>query len=369
MFSRCSHRPGNALRGRSFLHCILRILYVLLLQAALIACALEPERTDQENCITRAVYADGRLWLLTEAGTLSSIAEGNSRRIGETLAELALDLCTQNGQPVVLTCKREGCDAWTLRRREQGRWSTQATIPARGDAWAGLSCTDSSATLVSRSRVIRRTASDNVETILSEPLPPGVVTSIFATPDSVFVGINAGEWGGGLRRIDLKTGSVEKIERNASGDLCGGPLNTACDPVNGIAAALWNPRCIVAAIGLVHFAPHGRIVEVCGDEVRRLYFKPYSDAKSDARTGDGDEPFRTAAFFGLARSGDDLWAAATDGVYRIDAKAVVHPMPLPAFHASGGIYVSFALPQVVLVLTDIYSRQAVGGRAPMIVPR
>lgn len=31
--------------------------------------------------------------------------------------------------------------------------------------------------------------------------------------------------------------------------------------------------CLVAAIGLVHFSAHGRLVEVCGNRIRRLYFK------------------------------------------------------------------------------------------------
>ena len=36
-----------------------------------------------------------------------------------------------------------------------------------------------------------------------------------------------------------------------------------------------------AAIGLVHFFPHGRIVEVCGNEVKRLYFEPYQQEGFD----------------------------------------------------------------------------------------
>jgi len=35
---------------------------------------------------------------------------------------------------------------------------------------------------------------------------------------------------------------VSAIERNTSGELCGGPLNTECDPVNGIAAEPQKPE-------------------------------------------------------------------------------------------------------------------------------
>src|SRR6185437_3906330 len=98
---------------------------------------------------------------------------------------------------------------------------------------------------------------------------------IFATASDVFVGLNEGEWGGGLRRIHRQTGDVIVVQRNASGELCGGPLNTDCDPVNGIISDPWAEDCVVLSIGLVHFAPHGRIDEVCGDRVKRLYFKYY----------------------------------------------------------------------------------------------
>lgn len=79
-----------------------------------------------------------------------------------------------------------------------------------------------------------------------------------------------GRWAAKYRR---RTGKVTVIEKNSTGDLCGGPLNASCDPVNGIADEPWRPDCVAIAIGLVHFSPHGRIVEVCRDEVRRVYFK------------------------------------------------------------------------------------------------
>src|SRR5882757_5832348 len=49
----------------------------------------------------------------------------------------------------------------------------------------------------------------------------GMVTSIHVAGDRVFAGINAGEWGGGLRRIDRKTGKVSVIEKT-NGDSVGG---------------------------------------------------------------------------------------------------------------------------------------------------
>src|SRR5262249_30467930 len=152
---------------------------------------------------------------------------------------------------------------------------------------------------------------------------PGVV-SVHARADVLFVGFNAGEWGGGLVRIDRRDGKVRKISSIASGDVCGGPLDARCHPVNGIVDEPWDPACVVVTIGLEHMMTHGRIVEVCGNTVKRLYVTPlHVDPRIDAylqSKSRGGEPLSTVAFYGLQRVGDALWAAGNDGLYRIDQR-------------------------------------------------
>src|SRR5262249_42616145 len=150
---------------------------------------------------------------------------------------------------------------------------------------------------------------------------------------------------------------------------CSGPLDKACDPVNGIASEPWRPGCVVAAIGLVHFFPHGRLVEVCGNMVRRLFFRPLHDdpAKPSDRTD--EEPFVTEAFFGLARDGETIWAVGLEGLYTVTASGTRRVQPMPAFQRVGGFVVSFAVPHLVLVLTDINSHRSLSGSVPMLVPR
>jgi len=48
---------------------------------------------------------------------------------------------------------------------------------------------------------------------------------------SIYVGVNRGEWGGGLQRVDVQTGVVTNVERRDTKDLRGGPLTSDCDPV------------------------------------------------------------------------------------------------------------------------------------------
>jgi hypothetical protein len=187
------------------------------------------------------------------------------------------------------------------------------------------------------------------------------------TPGHLFVGLNSGEWGGGLIRIDRKSGGVETIERNATGDLCGGPLNTACDPVHGIAVIPWKPDCVAAAVGLVHMLGHGRIVEICREKVERMFVQAsdrHADAPEAAVGGYGSVPF-----FGLAAAGETLLAAGHDGLYRLGPAGLVEHRPWPRFEEIDGLLVSFALPDVVLVITTINRRASLGGAAPLLVTR
>src|SRR5262249_30659008 len=140
------------------------------------------------------------------------------------------------------------------------------------------------------------------------------------------------------------------------------PLNAACDPVNGIARLPWQPDCIAIAIGLVHFVPHGRITKICGTVVESLYSKPLKGDPTVAVVGD-------EAFFGLTQRGDVLWSVGIDGLYKIGAAAAVQSIPMPEFNEYDGVWVSFAQPELVLVLTNINQRRSISGAVPLLVPR
>ena len=225
-------------------------------------------------------------------------------------------------------------------------------------------------TLLTSRRLIGVGKDSTLHTVnLSGKLHPGLVSASLDDGSDFFVAINAGEWGGGIQRIRKDTGEVAAVEKNANGELCGGPLNSDCDPVNGIAAEPWNPNCLAAAVGLVHMMAHGTIVEVCGDKIRSLYTKPYPSNMWAGRLKGRTPPRETVAFFGLTSSGGSLWAVGVDGLYRIDQSGAATFTPLPRFRTIGGIDVSFDNPQVVLVMTSANERHSVSGRVPMLVPR
>jgi hypothetical protein len=334
--------------------------------------AVQPRRPGQENFLTRAISVDGRLWLLSDAGELSSIVEGADTRISAFLPEPALDICARNGHIEALTCTQPGCKAWTLRRWADERWSVTTSLASADDDFLALDCAATTTVLTSR-RIVDVTGAGETSVALSEKLEKsgnlGVISAL-VTADQIFVGLNRGEWGGGLRRIDRRTGKLTVVESNVSGDLCGGPLNTACDPVNGIAPEPWKPGCVAAAIGLVHFWPRGRIVEFCGDRVRSIYVKAFDSSRSQPRSQvQTGEPFETVAFFGLAQGKDGLWASGIDGVYQLKGEDAVQFFPLPRFKTLGDIGVSFDSPGVILVLTSVNSRLSISENVPMLVPR
>jgi hypothetical protein len=328
--------------------------------------ANEPKRSDQQSFLTRAVFADGRLWVLSDAGELSSIGDRQDARVAEPLTQPVLELCVRNGQPAVIA-GADDANRWTLLVRSGATWVVAAQIESGGDRLLAMDCAGNQVTLLTTRRLIDVDNKGQRAISLAGELGSGLVSSIYRTPQQFFVGLNAGEWGGGLRRIDRRSGVVTVIERNSSGDLCGGPLNTDCDPVTGIVAAPGKSDCIVAAIGLVHFIPRGRVVEVCGDQVRPLYFKPYGE--NPPGKNPRDQPLSTVAFFSLALKDGTLWAMGIDGVYAITAAGNARVVPLPQFKEVGGIRVSFDMPDFVLVLTNVNQRRSISGAVPLLVPR
>jgi hypothetical protein len=62
-------------------------------------------------------------------------------------------------------------------------------------------------------------------------------------------------------------------------------------------------------------------------------------------------------------------AVGLDGLYRLSEDGAALFTPLPKFENVGNIRVSFALPGVVLLLTEANERHSISGSVPMLVPR
>jgi hypothetical protein len=354
--------------GRALTLAVGAIISVVAVAACSKASAPAAETEGQMHAISRAVFADDHLWLLQDDGSLASLKPDDSAARSVKAPGKVVQICKSSGRLVGLI---EGQGKWSLQAHSGNAWNEIVSVPTQDDTFVALDCDDGAGpiTIVTNRRLVEirdgRAKSVSLRQPLKEPL---VMGTTLGTTDAIWVGFNVGEWGGGLRRISRSDGTVQTVERNRSGELCGGPLNAACDPVNGIITAPWNPACVVAAIGLVHMMSHGRIVEVCGSNVRRLYYKAL-DPQPPRNKLDEGEPASTVAFFGLTRSGNRWWAIGIDGLYGFDGAHQPEFRPLPKFENRAGYSVSFAVPGIALVLTDVNQRRSMSGSVPIMAAR
>jgi hypothetical protein len=82
-----------------------------------------------------------------------------------------------------------------------------------------------------------------------------------------------------------------------------------------------------------------------------------------------DDRGRTTAFSALVRTNGALWVAGSDGIYRLRKRDAVEYVPLPDFKKIDGIEVSFDLPDVIVLMTEIDPCEMCSGSEPMVVAR
>lgn len=358
---------------RSLLHVVLGMTCL----APLFSCArdapwdhghavqLQPARPGQEDSLRRATYLSETLWLLNDAGELWSLRMDQGAPDREPLPAPAYDVCVNGEKLLVLTGDRTEPKAWTLRARQNGVWSEVSALTADLEDLPTLYCDQDRALLLTSRRLVDLSSNPRREIRLSEPVRTGLASAFLLSADQLYIGFNAGEWGGGLQRINMRTGSVATLEHNQSGGLCGGPLNTNCDPVNGLANLPSNPDCIAAAIGLQHMMAHGRIVQVCGTKVATLHIQPCEgENPTYKQTG---EPYCSEAYYGLVENQGGLTALSPQGLTTIASNGSVTRSRLPAFKTYGPFRVSFG-PQMILVGNSANQRHSLSGATPILVP-
>lgn len=319
---------------------------------------LQPVRAGQEDSIRRAVFADEKLWVLSDAGELRSISPEDRVVRKETVPDTTFDLCAQRGRAVIATAPRNQPGNVGIRRRQGDGWEEIARLDLTDEALVALVCEGDRVSVLTARRLIRLGAK-GIAVPLSARVPAAALSVVLSTPTHIFIGFNAGEWGGGLVRIDQRTGEVRTLERNESDKLCGGPLNSQCHPVTGIAASPGRPACVVVAIGLIHMSGTGALVEVCGERISALHQERCSDDRTLAEC--------SRPFFGLISEGDALLAVAPDKLVRLEAAGRAATIPLPEFQTYGPFQISFG-PSYSLVRSNANQRHSVSGSTPMIVP-
>jgi hypothetical protein len=325
--------------------------------------------------ITKGIAFKGRLWV---RGTMRNRGDASGGLVSFGITDNSRTVHFESG---VMDIAKSDNDLWILRQRdEDGRFVVaqwredhfqDLTEFERSphDAPLALMITAGSPTVLS-GQAVRYLANDKTWRVvqLKSDLRSGVAVSAASpqTGENIYVGFDVGEWGGGLQRIDLKTGAVDDIERRDTKDLCAGPLNRECDPVTGVIPDPQNRACVLASVGLVHmFHSNGRILRVCGTDVALVseILIPGNKLYSSKRP-------QTEAFYGLAPSAEGrFWAITYRALYRFDAAGKEEKeYALPKLESVSGIHLSRALPDVIVLQTDLNWAVSTSGYTPLVVP-
>jgi len=326
--------------------------------------------------ISGGVVFDRKLWL---RGTILSRKDFTGGLVSLSLANESRQVQFDRG---VLDIEKVGHDLWVIRRPSlddrkfvlsvwrKNKFEDLAMFsPSKKDEPIALVNT-SSGLAVLCVQTIRLLASDNrtwKEVKLQGKLRGGFQVTV-ASPlsgDSIYVGFNTGEWGGGLQRVDLRTGIVTSIERRETKELCAGPLNSDCDPVTGVIPDPQNKDCVLAAVGLVHMLSHGLILRVCGEKVSLVFEK--SEMVDDFR---GGKMKMTEAFFGLVLAEDGgFWGITSEALYRFGSDGTTkEEHALPKLKRVSGFLLNRELPGVIVLGTDVNWAVSVSGYTPLVIP-
>lgn len=151
---------------------------------------------------------------------------------------------------------------------------------------------------------------------------------------SVYVGYNRGEWGGGLRRIDVETGSVAFV-RERSDTPCSGALNPMCSPIVGLFADRNAEGCLIVGSGLAHLhTTRGEVFRVCGTDISGVFSTPAREHRDPRTFPPGPWPL-----FGLFEAPGG-WIGISQGRYFRSINGTVADHAMPEFSEWSGLRIS-----------------------------
>lgn len=327
-----------------------------------LVCGACAERRPAITMISAAQVSGRELWVATDDGALMSLDLDTGARPS---------LVSENVVSIAKSHQR----IWLLRTVPSGRVSIARVVDGvpRDVAQYARDADDVPITLLVRDESVAVLSTASVRLFaggrwsvrrLTTPIRSlgHVVVGAPRTGDSLYLGFDHGEWGGGVVRVNTATGAVSGLAQAGERSYCDWPLAAACGPTTAIIADPQHSDCVIAAQGLVHFSPSGEILRVCGDTVTQLYEREYQTANRNPYSAG------TVPFFALMPTPRGFLAAGGDELYRFEDRAPT-VRDLPRLRRRGQIWLAEdRANRVVLVGTEVRRRYSVSRFSILFAP-
>lgn len=266
----------------------------------------------------REGFADAdHLWLRGQSGKIVRFDRSTGARI--VVAEDVIDMLPDWQRLWILSSNDNGLSLRDL--RTSGPPVIQGHTPGQA---ISLFPTSSERPGILTTRLVLTPSGDNdwSERSLAALLDGASATTADGA-GGLYIGLNQGEWGGGLRRIDMVTGAIAFVTE-PSEELCGGLINPECDPVVGAFPDPDQPGCIITATGLAHLSlGTGHVLRVCGETIASVFRAPTRISEPN-RLVTGEWPF-----FSLTQTHDGWIAISHKRYFRSHSGRVLeHPLPV-----------------------------------------
>lgn len=228
------------------------------------------DRTDpQLGMLIEGIATSDALWILGSSGQVVRINRTSGER--SLLSKGTIDIVT------------DGQHLWALSKTTEGSWQVTdlrnpnepAIAVSRDTEPIVLFSTSAGPAVLASNKVLLPTSDGWSPLPLGETITDGA--KAFSPSDKVlYVGYDYGEFGGGLRQINLNNGQVSIIEDTPDPrqtlQLCQGLMNTRCAPVVGLISDPQQPDCILAGTSQSHLGMYdGVVVRVCGQTLAPVF--------------------------------------------------------------------------------------------------
>lgn len=236
----------------------------------------------------------------------------------------------------------------------------------KSDAFISLYCNNNSPILINTKSIIKISQNqiNYLPIIFSEGQKKiwGLQAHGPIIKNELYFGVNRGEWGGGLYKINLTNGHIKDIIPEVKNKI----LNAK--NVQSIIQSPFNKNCVIFTIGLQHIVlQYGGLYQYCGKSISKIYEKEVVfENKEDAKFFSFKQ---TMPFYDLIAYGNDLYAAAPDGIYHFYKNKFMKKYEIGKFEDIGGIWANFENPKFIILTNSINSRHSLSNAVPILIPK